>query len=65
MRRRQEARCRHLNEQLTDALERDAATGALQRRFFIEQLQQALSQPIKAGVRQLVAIEPDKLGTLR
>ena len=27
-----------------------------------QQLQQALSQPIKAGIRQLVAIQPDKLG---
>jgi multidomain signaling protein FimX len=53
-----------INEQLTDALERDAATGALQRRFFIEQLQQSLSQPIKAGVRQMVAVQPDKLDTL-
>jgi multidomain signaling protein FimX len=53
-----------INEQLTDALERDAATGALQRRFFLQQLQQALSQPIKAGIRQLVAIQPDKLDTL-
>jgi multidomain signaling protein FimX len=54
----------NLNEQLTDALERDAATGALQRRFFVEQLKQALSHPIKAGVRQLVSIEPDKLGAI-
>jgi multidomain signaling protein FimX len=53
-----------INEQLTDALERDAATGALQRRFFMQQLQQTLSQPIKAGIRQLVAIQPDKLDTL-
>src|SRR4051812_25801245 len=53
-----------IDEQLTDALERDAATGALQRRFFMQQLQQELSQPIKAGIRQLVAIQPDKLGTL-
>lgn len=51
----------NLNDQLTTALERDASTGALQRRFFIEHLQQALSQPIKAGVRELVAIQPDKL----
>ncbi len=50
-----------INEQLTDALERDAATGALQRRFFLQQLQESLSQPIKAGIRQLVAIQPDKL----
>jgi EAL domain-containing protein (putative c-di-GMP-specific phosphodiesterase class I)/GGDEF domain-containing protein len=53
-----------INEQLTDALERDAATGALQRRFFLQQLQEALSQPIKAGIRQLVAIQPDKLDGL-
>jgi multidomain signaling protein FimX len=51
----------NLNEQLTEALERDASTGALQRRFFIEHLKQALAQPIKAGVRELVAIQPDKL----
>jgi multidomain signaling protein FimX len=54
----------NLDEQLTDALERDAATGALQRRFFIERLKQMLSQPIKAGVRQLVCIEPDKLASI-
>jgi EAL domain-containing protein (putative c-di-GMP-specific phosphodiesterase class I)/GGDEF domain-containing protein len=53
-----------INEQLTDALERDAATGALQRRFFLQQLQQALSQPIKAGIRQIVAVQPDKLDGL-
>ena len=51
----------NLNEQLTEALERDASTGALQRRFFIEHLKQALAQPIKAGVRELIAIQPDKL----
>lgn len=51
----------NLNDQLTEALERDASTGALQRRFFIEHLKKALAQPIKAGVRELVAIQPDKL----
>jgi EAL domain-containing protein (putative c-di-GMP-specific phosphodiesterase class I)/GGDEF domain-containing protein len=51
----------NLNEQLTEALERDASTGALQRRFFSEHLKRALAQPIKAGVRELVAIQPDKL----
>lgn len=54
----------NLNEQLTEALERDASTGALQRRFFIEHLKKALAQPIKAGVRELVAIQPDKLDAL-
>ena len=50
-----------ITEQLTEALERDASTGALQRRYFIEHMKKALSQPIKAGVRQLVAVQPDKL----
>lgn len=54
----------NLDEQLTDALERDAATGALQRKFFIERLQESLAQPIKAGVRQLVSIEPDQLDAI-
>lgn len=53
-----------LNEQLNDALEHDAATGTLQRRFFTERVLQALTQPIKAGVRQLVSVEPDKLGAI-
>lgn len=53
-----------LNEQLNDALEHDAATGALQRRFFTDRVQQALSQSIKAGVRQLVCVEADKLGAI-
>jgi multidomain signaling protein FimX len=54
----------NLNTQLSEALERDASTGALQRRFFIQRLQQALSQPIRAGVRQLLSIEPDKLAAI-
>lgn len=54
----------NLDQQLTDALERDAATGTLQRKFFIQWLRESLSQPIKAGVRQLVSIEPDHLKSL-
>ncbi|HWK49819.1 MAG TPA: EAL domain-containing protein [Steroidobacter sp.] len=54
----------NLNEQLTEALERDASTGALQRRFFIEHLKKTLAQPVKAGVRELVAIQPDKLDAI-
>lgn len=54
----------NLDEQLTDALEHDAATGALQRKFFIERLRQSLTQPIRAGVRQLLSIEPDQLGSI-
>jgi diguanylate cyclase (GGDEF)-like protein/PAS domain S-box-containing protein len=51
----------NLNDQLNDALEHDAATGALQRKFFVERLKAALAQPVKAGIRQLVSIEADKL----
>jgi len=53
-----------LPKQLHEALEHDASTGALQRRFFIERLKQTLAGPPKAGVRQLVCIEPDKLPAL-
>ena len=54
----------NLDEQLTDALERDAATGTLQRKFFIQWLSESLAHPIKAGVRQLVAVEPDHLAAV-
>ncbi len=54
----------NLDEQLSDALERDAATGTLQRKFFIQWLNDSLAQPIKAGVRQLVSIEPDQLSAV-
>lgn len=53
-----------LDQNLNEALERDAATGAFQRKFFIEHLKEALSQPIKAGIRQLVSVEPDKLASI-
>jgi len=53
-----------LTPQSTDALERDSATGALQRRFFTSRLREALTQPIRAGVRQLVCIAPDKFATI-
>jgi len=53
-----------LQQQLTDALERDATTGAFQRKFFIETFRQTIASPLKAGLRQLVSIEPDQLGSL-
>ncbi|HEY6643593.1 EAL domain-containing protein [Povalibacter sp.] len=54
----------NLDERLTDALERDAATDTLQRKFFVKWLQESLSQPIRAGVRHVVSIQPDRLGIL-
>jgi len=55
---------RALDERLSDALQRDASTTFLQRRFFIEHLRAALTTPIKAGVRELLCIQPDKFETL-
>jgi diguanylate cyclase (GGDEF)-like protein/PAS domain S-box-containing protein len=55
---------REIGEQLHDAIELDATSGALQRRFFIERLNKALAQPLKGGVRQLMAIEPDKFASI-
>ena len=54
----------NLDEQLTDALEHDAATGTLQRKFFVQWLKESLAHPIKAGVRHLVSIQPDRLDAL-
>jgi diguanylate cyclase (GGDEF)-like protein/PAS domain S-box-containing protein len=60
-----------LDQQLSEAIERDAATGLLQRRFFMEHAQAALARPVKGGVRQMLYLEPDRyerivedLGTL-
>src|SRR5262249_55125986 len=55
---------RALDQQLSDALERDASTGLLQRRCFVQRLQAALAQPAKAGVRVIACIEPDQFGAL-
>ena len=53
-----------LNAQLSDALERDAASGFLQRRFFLDKLRQSLASPIKAGVRELLCIGADKFAKI-
>lgn len=55
---------RPLELQVNDALERDAATGLLQWKFFIEQLRTRLAQPLKGGVRELVCLQPDKFDEL-
>ncbi len=55
---------RGLNERLNDALQRDASTSFLQRRYFIERLRVALTTPIKAGIRELLCIQPDKFESL-
>lgn len=55
---------RSLDEQMHDALERDASTDFLHRRFFVERVRSALQQPLRGGVRELVCIQPDKLSAL-
>lgn len=55
---------RSLDAKLSDALERDAASGFLQRRFFIEKLRAVLQQPVKAGMRELLCVQPDKFAIL-
>ncbi len=49
-----------LDRQLTEAIERDGATGMLQRRYFMEHLHATLSRPVKGGVRQMLYLEPDR-----
>ena len=45
---------------LEDAMQSDPATGFMHRRWFVEKLRERLATPIKAGVRCLAYVEPDK-----
>jgi len=49
---------------LQDAMQSDLATGFMHRRYFIEKLRTRLAEPVKAGVRCLAYIEPDKYEAL-
>jgi diguanylate cyclase (GGDEF)-like protein len=51
---------RELEARLEDALRHDPGTGFLHRGHFVEELRKRLSVPLRAGVRHLVYIEPDK-----
>lgn len=51
---------RRLEEQLADAVQRDAATGLLHRRYFLDELRRRLAEPPRAGVRYIVYTEPDR-----
>lgn len=48
-----------MESRLTDAVQRDPATGFLYRPFFIQHLEQRLAQTLKGGVRCLAYVEPD------
>jgi diguanylate cyclase (GGDEF)-like protein/PAS domain S-box-containing protein len=45
---------------LEEAMQSDPATGFMHRRWFVEKLRERLATPIKAGVRCLAYVEPDK-----
>jgi diguanylate cyclase (GGDEF)-like protein len=49
---------------LADAMQSDPATGFMHRRNFIEKLRARLAEPVKAGVRCVVYVEPDKYEAL-
>lgn len=49
---------------LEEAMQSDPATGFMHRRYFVEKLRNRLAEPVKAGVRCLAYIEPDKYEAL-
>ena len=55
---------RALDQQLTEAVERDATSGFLQRRYFLSRLGETIQSSLKGGVRQIAALQPDKFAAL-
>jgi EAL domain-containing protein (putative c-di-GMP-specific phosphodiesterase class I)/GGDEF domain-containing protein/CheY-like chemotaxis protein len=53
-----------LTRQLEEALRFDSATGLMKRAAFTEQATAQAAQPLKAGLRALVYLEPDRLEAL-
>jgi len=53
-----------LSRQLEEALRFDTATGLLKRTVFFEQAAAQAAQTLKAGLRAVVYLEPDKLSAL-
>jgi diguanylate cyclase (GGDEF)-like protein/PAS domain S-box-containing protein len=51
---------RELEARLQDALQHDTDTGFLNRGYFLEELRKRLTVPLRAGVRHLLYVEPDK-----
>jgi diguanylate cyclase (GGDEF)-like protein len=45
---------------LEEAMQSDPATGFMHRRYFVDKLRARLAEPVKAGVRCLAYVEPDK-----
>lgn len=51
-----------LIQELREAVNRDPGTGLFTRHYLIEQLQEALDEPLKGGLRGLAIIRPDAFG---
>jgi PAS domain S-box-containing protein len=49
-----------LQRRLTEAVQTDSATGFLHRRYFLEAVIERVRHPVKAGVRCLALIRPDR-----
>jgi len=50
-----------VEQRLEDAVKLDPSTGLMHRTYFLELLRDRLTTPVKAGMRGLVYVEPDKL----
>ena len=55
---------RHLATELTNAVQRDPATGLLYRRPLLEAVQARLRAALPGGVRYLALVKPDKFATV-
>ena len=53
-----------LTRQLDEALQFDTTTGLMKRAAFVEQATTHAAQPLKAGLRALVYVEPDRLAAV-
>lgn len=56
---------KEIEQELRETLRRDPATGYLHRRYFLEELESRLATPIKAGVRQVAFLKPDKFASIQ
>ncbi len=54
-----------LAQELKDAVRRDATTGLLHWKYFLEDIKAQLAEPAKGGVRYLAVIKPDKFAHIQ
>lgn len=53
-----------IQRKLTDAVQRDVATGFLHRNYFVDAVRKRLAEPVKGGVRHFAYVEPDKFDAI-